>query len=368
MTEPTVSGEEERRWIEALEWHGKRNGEAPLGAADERAWQHWVADPQNRYVYESCAQLHAATLQIGASRVWLRRWQLQKHRRPTRGWLRWSLVSTVLAIAFAVFVMRLERPRTLGHVLPAQTLKLVHSNAAPGAAMSYRTRIGQTRVIRLADASKITLGAKTELSVLYTADQRTVHLDRGEAWFQVRHHEHWPFVVRAGNGTITDLGTAFVVDRESDKVEVDVTQGTVEVSVHGARAHPQGVRSVAQAVTPIRLRRGERLSYGRSGVSAVRAVDPGAATAWTSGELEFNDEPLQYVVENVSRYTGRPIEVAPAAGRLRMTTLLLSHRIDEWLEDLHAVLPVSVTRTTAGVCIRLIVSHRTRLSNACPHG
>ena len=161
-----MSPEEERRWVEALEWHGLRQGDEPLTAEQEDAWRQWVADPQNRYIYESCAQLHAATLQIGTSRVWLRRWQLEKRPSPTRRRLRWSVVSTVLAVAFALLVLRLEHHLPLHRSISVNAPAVARIAAAPALAVPYRTGIGQTRIIRLADDSTITLGPKTALRVI----------------------------------------------------------------------------------------------------------------------------------------------------------------------------------------------------------
>jgi transmembrane sensor len=76
---------------------------------------------------------------------------------------------------------------------------------------AYSTGPSEHRIVELPDGSKITLGARTELSTHYTANRRVIFLDRGEAWFDVAHNPSRPFTVLAGVGAITALGTQFDV-------------------------------------------------------------------------------------------------------------------------------------------------------------
>lgn len=57
---------------------------------------------------------------------------------------------------------------------------------------------------------------------------RTVYLN-GEAFFKVIHNKSRPFIVHAGDVSITDIGTAFNVRTTAGKVEVIVENGIVRV-------------------------------------------------------------------------------------------------------------------------------------------
>ena len=346
---------EESRWLEALEWHALRCSTAQMTAAQRIAWHAWLQDPDNRQVYASCARLHRDAQAVdmptlrdraGAPRV-------PRPQDRTARVLRWA--GTAGAIAATVCALIIADPT--GSRRPRAPMQ-----ARAAAPTLYRTGPGQTRRIRLTDGSIVILGAATALDVSLTPRTRTVTLEGGEAWFHVVHRPHWPFVVTAGNGTIRDLGTAFVVDREPGRLEVTVTQGRVEVSVH-APSMQRRVR--ANGVEPIQLHRGERLIYSRGPHPALDHVDPRLALAWTTGRLEFADEPLQSIVENVDRYSHYPIRVSPAAAGLHLTTLVISSRIPAWLEGLGRVVPVTVVRNDGTVCIRLQTSIRTHLSNEC---
>ncbi|MCG8696066.1 MAG: FecR domain-containing protein, partial [Minwuiales bacterium] len=95
------------------------------------------------------------------------------------------------------------------------------------------TKESEHRSIELEDGSTIALGAASSLSVNYSGKRRTVVLEAGEALFEVAKDPNRPFVVLAGNGTITAVGTAFNVRRDADRVVVTVTEGEVEVVQQG---------------------------------------------------------------------------------------------------------------------------------------
>lgn len=347
----------EHRWIEAIEWHALRCSATVLTPEQQADWQRWWQDGENRRIYGSCARLHVDAQQLHT-------------RASTTGTARATLDRSTARSLVIRPLRRLVGAVTLGAAIAcvfllfrryAQVLR-IHAQAAVNPPTLYRTGPGQTQRIRLRDGSTVILGAGTALTVTLSPRRRTVRLAHGEAWFRVTHRFGWPFVVKAGPGTITDLGTAFVVDREPHRVEVTVTEGRVEIALRHlvAAPHLQGVQ-----LEPVRLHRGERLSYGTRGVGAVRTVDPRVALAWTTGELEFSDEPLRDVLANVSRYAPQPITATPAAGGLRVTTLVFSRDVSEWLDGLTRVLPVTVERTDVGICVRLRTHNQTQINNAC---
>jgi ferric-dicitrate binding protein FerR (iron transport regulator) len=94
-----------------------------------------------------------------------------------------------------------------------------------------------SRVLRLADGSKaVSLDSSTEISLIEEhADRVTVSLSRGRGYFDVTHRPTRNLVVRAGDVTITVLGTAFTVERVADRVGVSVERGVVRVE-WGARS------------------------------------------------------------------------------------------------------------------------------------
>jgi transmembrane sensor len=90
-------------------------------------------------------------------------------------------------------------------------------------------------VIRLHDGSLATpLDPSTELATIEDgARAALVELRRGRGRFQVVHTEGRTFSVRAGDVTVTVLGTIFSVERIADRIGVTVERGRVQVAWSG---------------------------------------------------------------------------------------------------------------------------------------
>jgi transmembrane sensor len=265
----------------------------------------------------------------------------------------------VLAAAAAALAVLVLRPHWL-RTGPRST---------PG--VTYRTGHGELKTVQLADGSTVTLGALTRLSVDYTARRRSVRLFYGEAWFRDKDIPNRPFTVTAGNRVITAVGTAFVVNRDSDRVVVIVTSGTVDVSAVPPvpkldSVHP--LRPSSLTLPVIRVRRGELLSYSNRGtIGPVKEASPRTATAWTHGLLVFDNVPLRYVVQNIDRYWSRPILVTRRAGNLRFSGLIDEREIPEWLRGLSTIFPVTVEETRTSACVRMRAPQAAQTApNSCP--
>lgn len=360
-----------KRWFEALTWHETLTeaDASQLTSALVRDWQTWYADRENRRLFDHLSQL---VVDGRAQRPRSQRWRAditndeydvavpiapwRKARIPSSArdrWLspaRWWLGLTgavAIAVTAAIVVLMLSQP--WGSVGARQE----------GASLTFRTGIGGLKKVHLSDGSDITLGGQTELRVDLSTQVRSVELIQGEAWFSVAHDPKWPFVVHAGDGAITAVGTAFLVTRNSDRVVVTVTEGTVTVSTAPLLSWSSSPRRAAtslHAAAPVRVTRGEEVSYRDNGsLASVVKADTHAATAWTRGRLIFDDEPLRYVIENVNRYFPRHISWTPAAGRLRFSGVIFDGEIEDWLKRLPDVVPVDVNADERGadICIRM---------------
>ena len=77
----------------------------------------------------------------------------------------------------------------------------------------YSTEVGGQAILKFADRTQIALDTDSVVRVRMTSDQRTVWLEKGEAYFRVAHDAAHPFSVIVGNHRVTDLGTEFLVRR-----------------------------------------------------------------------------------------------------------------------------------------------------------
>src|ERR1700723_3878162 len=118
----------------------------------------------------------------------------------------------------------------------------------------FATALGEQRSVLLADGSRVTLNTASTIEVDLRRGRREVRLVRGEALFEVAHDPARPFVVRAGNALLNDVGTQFNVDLRSDRTTVTVVEGRVAVDSGsprgsaGARTAHGGARPLAALV------------------------------------------------------------------------------------------------------------------------
>jgi transmembrane sensor len=214
----------------------------------------------------------------------------------------------------------------------------------------YETHASEHHDARLPDGSQLSLGAKSLVWIRYGDQERTVTLERGEAFFEVAKDEERPFVVRAGDATITAVGTAFNVRKTGERVLVAVSEGVVRVKPSAPDRGPVDPRTASQAsVPPVpeqRVAAGEQITLGgMQTASKVRSVDAEATAAWRGGRLEYLGEPLKYVLADVNRYSAEAISLGdPEAGELLVTGTVYESDVSAWLDSLEEILPVTVQK------------------------
>jgi transmembrane sensor len=219
---------------------------------------------------------------------------------------------------------------------------------------TFTTAVGENRTITLADGSTVALGGDTRIEVGLSARARAIELFKGEALFTVAKDPLRPFEVRVGDAAIVALGTAFDVQRDSDRAIVAVTEGRVLVE---PVAHFLPV-SVLQGFRPklraVHLDAGQQTIAGSAGIEEPTEVgDAAAATAWQTGRLAFRLQPLRYVLEDVNRYARKPIVLEGSGlGSLVITGTVERDNISGWVSSLERVFDLEATEETDRIVIR----------------
>lgn len=160
---------------------------------------------------------------------------------------------------------------------------------------AVETGAGETRVIALADGSKVALNGGTRV-MLDKADARVATLERGEALFTVVHNDSDPFVVHAGAAEIVDLGTVFNVVREPHETRVAVAEGLVAYNPKAEN---------------VRLRPGQTL-VDADGIVRVGRAEVADIGGWRTGRLVYDAAPLSAVAADLARATGTRVTVDQA--------------------------------------------------------
>ncbi|WP_054530734.1 FecR domain-containing protein [Erythrobacter sp. SG61-1L] len=206
----------------------------------------------------------------------------------------------------------------------------------------FETRVAEIRDIPLKDGSLVTLGGHSALDVDFSHGERTVQLTRGEAFFSVSPDKNRPFVVLVGGQRIRVVGTKFNVNFDGDHVAVSVKEGVVQVA-------PDPVGSKPSAGSVVTLVAGQKLRAGGTARSLPEQLGGSEPGAWRSGHLDYHDTSLGEIIADARRYYPHPITITSAslAGE-RLTTSFSTSQVDQMLDTLPGILPVSVERMPDG--------------------
>jgi transmembrane sensor len=179
----------------------------------------------------------------------------------------------------------------------------------------FQTAVGEQAQVALPDGSSFDLNTNSRIRVQYSPSTRVIHLDRGEAFFEVAHDTQRPFWVRAGNSWVRAVGTAFNVYIRPGGVEVTVSEGTVKVVSEGSSEPPRADGAGAAAIASVTA--GEQVDV-RDHAEVIHELDSSQLSrllAWRKSTLYFQDQPLGEVVDELERYTNLKIEIDDPALR-----------------------------------------------------
>jgi transmembrane sensor len=320
---------------EAAAWIVRLHGPQRTPAL-EAAFRHWLsADEENRLQFERVTQVWDDARGIPAGGITrLTQWSRPAVKRT------WAVAAMVLAACG----------------LTAFTAYQVWF------ANSYRTAIGEQRIVRLEDGSRVSLNSDTQIDIKLTDAMRHVTLVRGEAFFEVAHNPSRPFVVTAGNHDVTAVGTSFLVRYDPDATAVTLVEGQVTVSYaafpqvgpDGQASLPSGRDGVArerasvhrpssrnadgplvsgtlQPIQPdesdragsanmVTLTPGERLVVSRGAAPRLDSPNIDTVTAWRRGEVVLEKTTLADAVAEMNRYEDEKLVIdSPDIARLRVS-------------------------------------------------
>jgi len=195
-----------------------------------------------------------------------------------------------------------------------------------------------TRV--LADGTVVELNGAAVIAADFSATERRVRLERGEAHFTVTKDAARPFTVTAAGVSVRAVGTAFNVRLADAAVEVLVTEGQVRLQPPPAAAAPGHSPSAppAQPAAAPELMLAARQRAIVATTPATAAVAPDVATftpseiarvlAWQHRLLNFTATPLGEVVAALNRRNATQLVLAdPELAALRVSASLRSDNI-----------------------------------------
>jgi transmembrane sensor len=173
---------------------------------------------------------------------------------------------------------------------------------------------------------------------------RLVLLDRGEAYFQIKHDTAHPFVVMAGNRRIMDLGTKFLVRRDADRLQVSLIEGRAQFDAPDDKAKP----------VSIEMRPGDVVVANRDSAIAMRKSVPVLLKllGWRKGSVIFDNTTLADAAAEFNRYGGERLVIADAAtARLKIDGTFQTGNVGAFADAAQDALGLRVSRRSGTVVI-----------------
>jgi transmembrane sensor len=194
--------------------------------------------------------------------------------------------------------------------------------------------IGSRTVVHLSDGSEVHLnyGSRLKYPQIFTGDSREVKLT-GEGYFDVAHNPEKPFTVNTGGLKIKALGTSFNVNAyPEDNVETTLVNGKVVIE----KSKENGIAKTIGAMVP-----GQHVSYNtKTGAvtSSIGSVEK--YIAWKAGKMVFEDAPINYVAERLSRMFNVEIEIKENAMDFLYTVTFVDEPLYQILDLMAIATPV----------------------------
>ncbi len=187
-------------------------------------------------------------------------------------------------------------------------IPFVKSLLAPPDRM-FSTDVGGRTMLKFQDGTEVELNTNTVMRFRMTTAERTVWLERGEAWFHVAHDAAKPFTVVIGTHRVVDVGTEFVVRRDDRQVEVALLNGQAVLKTQG---------TASTMLTP-----GDDAVATPVSVSVTRKTPQELADelAWRRGMLVFRNRRLADVAREINRYNSTKLVIAdPSVAGIKIST------------------------------------------------
>lgn len=319
---------EERLRQEASAWFARmRREDAGHFKAEFDAW---LADTAHLAAYNRIAERFSNAKVLRSSAV-ANEPISSVGRRPWR---------RMLVPGLAVFVLG-------GAVLVAMLSMMgapVTGPSAPGSIPAqFATVRGEIREIRLTDGSRVTLDTDSLLAVSFGSEARRLRLERGRARFDVAHEDR-PFVVAAGEGTVTARGTVFDVALADDRsVRVALLKGAVDVALSKAKT------AGGQRDTLRRLRPGEEVAFNDRVIMSAPRVLLAQDASWPAAMIDFDDAPLSEIVARANRYSATRLTLGdPSLGALKASGRFRINDPERLAANLAGVFDLEVDRSEPG--------------------
>lgn len=302
----------------AADWLTSQRDSGSWGEAEQSAFDIWLAESSLHEV--AYLRLEAAWTRADRLAA-LSRPAMTAKSAPQRGGWRPMKFLAAGAAALAVIVAGAAQ----------------HYFAKPDL-QTYATPVGGQERITLSDGSQIELNTDTRLRANFSKDENKVWLEKGEAYFEIKHNPARKFVVMVNGHRVADLGTKFRVLSEPGHTEVALLEGKVSIDAAGTSGSGQ----------PIVLKPGEVAVANAQSFRVVSTNEKILADelGWRRGVVVFDSVTLAEAAVELNRYNRKQVAIAdPVTAQRRIAGTFRTNDIDGFTELAQDVLKLHVRKT-----------------------
>lgn len=202
----------------------------------------------------------------------------------------------------------------------------------PLTSTSAQASLGTQVTRHLDDGSTMLLNTGSDADIVFYRDRREIHLNRGEAIFEVAPDADRPFVVLSGKARITVVGTRFAVNLLSSRVRISVERGTVRAGA-----------ALADETDALVLHAGDVAEVMHDGTAQRVQRDAADAFSFADGVITFDRAGMAEIADTLSRYRQPPLVAADGLDPdIEVSALIRASTLESFIRRLPDLAPVRV--------------------------
>lgn len=271
---------------------------------------------------------------------------LERHSARYRLFGRLAMIAGLTAIVVGAVFWQMQGHSLFSRMADAPLAQRIATFSSNGND-AWSTDTGGWKHIALPDGSTITMSASSRLEAKFLVNERRIRLLAGHALFRVSKNPARPFIVTAGQGTVTALGTTFDVRLSPDDLRVTLVEGRVAVKTLHEFSGPSVVE-----LTP-----SQQFEMIGSAAPTVRHVNAVAETAWAAGQVLFADASLPDAVAQMNQYSKKQIIAGPELSEFRVNGMFRAGNQDSFVGAVTSYYPIDARQDSSG---RIVLELRPR--------
>lgn len=298
---------------QAAQWHVLLNSDE-VNDADRAAFNQWYSVRENAEAYQRMDALWARFNKVDSP---VARTALKQELRHTRKQRRLRRFASTVGAAFILGLA----------MLFCWHYTLISSLSIDFLLADIKTGAGEQQTIDLPDGSQLVLNTVSAVNVQYSAQERIIHLVKGEVRIDVAKDPSRPLTVMGEQGSVQALGTQFSVRDDKTVTVVQVTESRVKacsypVNVQGHQLsggqynyieqqnnYSEQQNNYSERQTPVAkssrcqtLQAGEQTRMYRGRVEPPQVAEGDFVHDWEQRQLIVDNQPLLRVLDELARY------------------------------------------------------------------